>query len=264
MHALRLFDSHAHLDDFEADGTLPAMLERAREAGVQRILAVGGTPSANLRAVQVARRHPDLVRATVGYDRDEAEGQPDWTAAESLLADPLVAAVGETGLDYHYSPETAPRQRDLFAANLERARTRRLPVVVHTRDADDDTVALLASHVRAWAGDADRVGVIHCFTGSEALARRVLDLGFLISFSGIVTFKNAEALRTVARVVPSDRLLIETDAPFLAPVPYRGKRNEPGWVREVVAALASARNDTLQGLAEQTWWNATRLFGWKD
>ncbi len=259
----RCFDSHAHLDTFEVEGSLAEVLARAQAAGVHRVVAIGGSTEANQRAVELARRYPDHLRATVGFDREEAGRDPDWSAAEAWLADPLVVAVGETGLDYHYTPETAPAQRALFAANLARAAQFRRPVVVHTREADDDTVALLADHVRTWPGDAARVGVIHCFTGTAALARRLLDLGFHISFSGIVTFKNAAYLREVARIIPADRLLVETDAPYLAPVPHRGKRNEPGWVVDVVAALATVRNDTLQELADQTWRNATRLMGWE-
>jgi TatD DNase family protein len=258
------FDSHAHLDAFAEDGSLADVLARAHAAGVLRTVAIGGSVSANQRAVDLARLYPRHLRATVGFDRDEAVGQPDWLAAEALLSDPHVVAVGETGLDYHYAPETAPAQRALFQANLERAARFRRPVVVHTREADEDTVHLLKDFARDWPGPADRVGVIHCFTGSAALATHLLDLGFYLSFSGIVTFKNAADLREVARRVPADRLLIETDAPFLAPVPYRGKRNEPAWVMEVAAALATVRNDTLQELAKQTWVNATHLFGWKE
>lgn len=263
MSGPRFVDSHAHLDTFAAEGSLPGVLERACAAGVYRVVAVGGSAEANRLAVALARENPGQLRATVGFDREEAGRDPDWTDAEALLADPLVAAVGETGLDYHYNPETAPAQRALFQANLERAARYRRPVVVHTREADDDTVAMLADHMRGWTGDASRVGVIHCFTGSAGLAHRLLDLGFFISFSGILTFKNAADLRDVARGIPADRLLVETDAPYLAPVPHRGKRNEPAWVAEVAAALATVRNDTLQKLADQTWLNATRLMGWE-
>ncbi len=258
------FDSHAHLDSFAEDGVLSEVLSGARQAGVFRLVAIGGSAAANRRAVEISSTHPAQVRASVGFDRDEAAGHPDWPACEALLVNPLVVAVGETGLDYHYTPETADAQKSLFRANLERAARFRLPVVVHTREADDDTAALLADHTRGWTGAADRVGVIHCFTGSAELARRLLDLGFMISFSGILTFKKADDLREVARMIPADRLLVETDAPFLAPVPYRGKRNEPRWVVHVAEALASVRNDTLQTLAEQTWVNASQLFGWKD
>ncbi len=260
----RYFDSHAHLDPFVEDGTLPDVMERASVAGVQRVLAIGGSPGANQTALDAARRRPGQIRVAIGFDRDEAVRQPDWVSVEALASDPMVAAMGETGLDYHYAPETAPAQRDLLLANLERAARFRLPVVIHTRDADDDTVALLSAHVRGWKGDAGRVGVIHCFTGTPELANRLLDLGFYISFSGIVTFKNAEALREVARRVPADRLLVETDAPYLAPVPHRGQRNEPAWVVPVAQALATIRNDALQSMAETTWVNASQLFGWRE
>lgn len=260
----RYFDSHAHFDEAIESGTFSAVLADALEAGVSRMIAIGGSNEANRRAVELASAHSRYIRATVGFDRDEAVQLPDWTEAERLLASPVVAAVGETGLDYHYTPETADAQKLLFQSNLNQAARCQLPVVVHTREADDDTVALLANHVREWKGDADRVGVIHCFTGSERLARRLLNLGFYISFSGIVTFKKSEELRTLARVIPADRLLVETDAPFLAPVPHRGKRNESKWVVHVAEALASVRNDTLQSIAETTWVNATKLFGWKE
>lgn len=261
---MRFFDSHAHLDDFAEDGTLPVILAEARQAGVQRMIAIGGSAAANRRAVELARMNAGQVRASVGFDRDAAAESPDWAEADIWLADSHVVAVGETGLDYHYTPETAEAQKALFRANLQRAAGHGLPVVVHTREADEDTVALLGEHAQAWKGEAGRVGVIHCFTGSDALARRLLDLGFYISFSGIVTFKKADELRAVARLVPADRLLVETDAPFLAPVPHRGKRNEPRWVVHVAEALASLRNDTLQDMAERTWVNATQLFGWKE
>lgn len=264
MSSLRAFDSHAHFDEFVGDGTLGDILHRANQAGVRRMIAIGGSVEANQRAVELARAHPEVMRATVGFDRDEAMRAPDWSSVEPCLEDPRVVAVGETGLDYHYEPHTAEAQKALFRANLARATATCRPVVVHTREADDDTVALLAEHAAGWGGDPARIGVIHCFTGSADLARRLLDLGFMISFSGIVTFKKSEDLRAVARLVPADRLLVETDAPYLAPVPHRGKRNEPGWVVEVVAALASARNDTLQAMAEITWTNASRLFGWKE
>lgn len=264
MSVLRFCDSHAHFDEFIGDRTLGDILQRAAQAGVRRMIAIGGSVEANQRAVELAQTHPDVVRATVGFDRDEAMRNPDWSSAERWLADERVVAVGETGLDYHYEPHTAEAQKALFRANLARAAAFVRPVVVHTREADEDTVALLAEHAAAWRGDPARLGVIHCFTGSAALARRLLDLGFLISFSGIVSFKKSEELRAVARLIPADRLLVETDAPYLAPVPHRGKRNEPGWVVDVAAALATARNDTLQALAEVTWTNASRLFGWKE
>lgn len=259
---LRFVDSHAHFDTFAASSGVPALIEAARAANVLRVVAIGGTPGANRLAVDLAVRHPEAIRAAVGYDRDEVGKSPDLAELDRLAGEGGVVAVGETGLDYHYSPETAPGQRELMEANLDVARRRRLPVVIHSRDADDDTLALLRDHARRWPGDPARLGVLHCFTGSEPFARKLLDLGLHISFSGIVTFKNAADLRAVARRIPADRLLIETDAPYLAPVPHRGKTNQPAWVAEVAAALASERNVSLQTLAEQTWLNAERLFAW--
>lgn len=256
-------DTHAHFDTFEEVGTTDAVLDRARDAGVTRIIAIGGTGAANGRAVALAKRHAAAVRATVGFDRDEVARARDWMEAERLLADPSVVAVGEAGLDYHYSPETAAQQRALFAENLERALAFRKPIVIHSREADDDTVAMLAGYAKAWTGPAGLHGVLHCFTGSVAFARRVLDAGFFISFSGIVTFKNAESLREVARFVPLDRMLAETDAPYLAPVPHRGKPNEPAWVAYVVAALASSRGAALQDVSRRLWANAMNLFRWE-
>lgn len=264
MKALRYFDSHAHLDSFAEDGSLSRILESAAAVGVCRIVAIGGSATANQNALDIAGRYPGQVQASLGFDRDEAGHPLDWGAMEKGLSHPGVVAVGETGLDYHYAPETAELQKALLRANLDRAAAARLPVVIHTRDADEDTVAILGEHARRWVGQADRIGVIHCFTGSLDLARRLLDLGFYISFSGIVSFKKSEALREVARGIPADRLLVETDAPYLAPVPHRGRRNEPQWVVQVAEALATARNDTLQDLAERTWVNASYLFDGKE
>lgn len=259
---MNLIDSHAHFDAFEEAGETAAVLERARAAGVARVVAIGGTPAANDLAVAVARRHPHQVRAVVGYDRDEAARVPDVAALDELARIPAVVGIGETGLDYHYAPETAPAQRALFGAMLDAAGRHGLPAVIHSREADEDTLAMLRDHARAWRGDPARLGLLHCFTGGEAFARRLLDLGLCLSFSGIVTFRNAADLRAVARLVPADRLLIETDAPYLAPVPFRGKRNEPAWVVHVAEALARERGDSLQALAEQTALNADRLFAW--
>jgi TatD DNase family protein len=257
-----LTDSHVHFDVFDETGDVQGVLDRAAAAGVRRMVAIGGSVAANQRAVAVAARCPDRVRATVGYDRDEAGKGPDLAALDVLAAHPLVVAVGETGLDYHYQPETAPQQKELLQQMLDLAARRRLPVVVHSREADEDTLAMLGAHAAAWKGDPARIGVLHCYTGSLDFARRLLDLGLAISFSGIVTFRNADALREVACFVPADRLLIETDAPYLAPVPLRGKQNEPAYVAHVAQALATVRGVELQVLAEQTTCNAARLFGW--
>lgn len=259
---MSLIDTHVHFDDFIAEGLVPEILTRAAEAGVRRFVAIGGSPDANARALALAAQYPDQIRAAVGLDRDEIGKPWDIDRLRAQAADPRVCAIGESGLDYHYGPDTRVQQRDLFAQMLDLAAVARRPVVVHSREADDDTIEMLRAY-RAMPGvDPSRPGVLHCFTGTASFARRLLDLGFFISFSGIVTFKNAAALRAVARFVPADRLLFETDAPFLAPTPNRGKRNEPAWVRWVAAALASERGVPLQELTEQVWTNASALFAW--
>lgn len=247
---MRLFDTHCH---FEGDATeTAAMLERAAAAGVEAIMAVGGSPKLNasaLEAVKIANAHPGLphVIAACGYDREQI-------AIEEIPPLPAgLAAVGEIGLDYHYSPETRSAQLKLFRAQLELAAAAALPVVVHTRDADADTLgALREIPVR---------GIIHCFTGSPDFCRKLLDLGFFISLSGIVTFRAADNVRESAAIVPDDRLLIETDSPFLAPVPMRGKKNEPAFIEHTATFLAQLRGISPQKLAEITWQNALSVLG---
>jgi TatD DNase family protein len=172
-----------------------------------------------------------------------------------------VAAIGELGLDFHYTPETAEAQQALMVEQLALARELRLPVIVHSREADQETVALLSAHARQWGGGSDRIGVLHCFTGTESLARQLLDLGFMISFSGIVTFRNADLLREVARGIPADRLLIETDTPYLTPVPHRGRPNEPCYLPAIAALLARVRGMDVEELAGLTTANSEKLFG---
>lgn len=258
------FDTHAHLDVFDEDGSLGEMLARATSAGVQRILAIGGTPTANTRAVRVAREHPACIRAAVGLDRDEVLKPHDESELRELAKDPMCLAIGETGLDYHYSPETRDAQCELFERMLALAARVRKPVVIHSRDAEADTLAALRAYVAKPGVDVDRPGVLHCFTGSLEFARAIVDLGFFVSFSGILTFKNAVDLRAVAKSLPADRLLVETDAPYLAPVPHRGKRNEPGWVVHVAAALAAERGVSVEHIGELLWNNANRLFQWPE
>jgi TatD DNase family protein len=171
-----------------------------------------------------------------------------------------IVALGEIGLDFHYSADTAKSQVELFEAELSLSRKLRMPVVVHSREATDETLESLSSHAAQWKGPTDCIGVLHCFTGDVPFARRLLDLGFHISFSGIVTFNKAGSLREVVPVVPDDRLLIETDTPYLAPVPHRGKRNEPAYVVDVAARVAELRGCSLEEVGELTAANAKRLF----
>jgi len=255
-----LTDSHVHLDGLLAGGAaLTDILERARAGGVGRLLAVGGSPAANRMAVDAARRFPGAVRAAAGYDR-HAEAPSDFDALDALLSLPEAAAVGEIGLDFSRGRDSAGRQQDLFHRQLDLAARRGLPVCVHTRAAEPETLAALRAQAAAWRGAADRIGVLHCFTGGPVFARALLDLGFCISFSGILTFKKSGGLRAVAAAIPASRLLIETDAPFLAPEPFRGKPCEPAHVRQVAEALAAARGTTWEAIAELTGRNAGRLF----
>ncbi len=236
---MELFDTHAHFEGSAEE--IQAQLARAHAAGVTRILAVGGNSALNEGAVRSQSPYQ-----AIGWDRDQA-GQDlptlDYTGK---------CALGEIGLDYHYSPETRHAQMELMAEQLERARTLDLPVIIHTREADDDTLGLLR--------EIPSRGVIHCFTGNPSFCRRLLDLGFYISISGIVTFRLAENVRESARVVPADRLLIETDSPYLAPIPLRGKPNEPSFLVHTAQFLAQLRGVPLEDLAAQTTANACALF----
>ena len=248
-----LFDTHAHFEGAPEE-TL-ALLERAFAVGVTRVMAVGGSESLN-RGVEVAAkaagtvpeagRVPEVFRA-IGWDRDQAgrELRPlDYTG---------VSAVGEIGLDYHYSPETRLAQMELMGRQLELARSLGLPVIIHTREADDDTLGLLR--------EIPSRGIIHSFTGSPEFCRELLDLGFFISISGIVTFRAADNVRKSALVVPDDRLLVETDSPFLAPVPMRGRANEPAFVVHTALFLANLRGVSPERLAAVTTANALAVTG---
>lgn len=255
------FDTHVHFDDFVKDGTLEAVLERAEAAGVSKMIAVGGSPEANELAQKLAEAHPKRIYAAAGYDRHLAGEPVDISALRELAARESTVAIGETGLDYFYEPEKAKEQQRLFFLCLETSIHCRKPVIVHTRDADSDTLGMLSDFSKHWKGDPARVGVIHCFTRDQKLAKALLDLGFCISFSGIVTFANADPLREVAKFVPDDRMLIETDAPYLAPVPHRGKRCEPAFVADTAKRLAELRGCTVESLATTTMNNAIKLFG---
>jgi len=255
------FDSHAHFGHLPTPGERDTVLDRAVAAGVRQMASIGGSETENEAALDLAARHPDRVFAAVGWDRVEAARAPDASAIRDLLRRPGVAAIGETGLDYHYDRDSAANQRRLFEAMLALAREARLPVVVHTREADGDTLSILSDHASAWPGPADRIGVMHCFTGAWPFARKLLDLGFHLSFSGIASFPNAEEIRSVAARTPDDRLLIETDSPYLAPIPFRGRTNEPVYLPAVAAAIAAARNEPPEAVAEITHRNAAFLFG---
>lgn len=253
-----LIDSHCHLDrlDLSAfDGSLDAVLESARARGVGHFLCIGISMDNAAVVREMTRRYPDVDCSVGVHPLDLEQGKEptlDWLLAE--LEHPGVVAVGETGLDYYYQTETAELQQASFRMHLQAAAQSGKPVVVHTRDAKADTLAILREAALPQAG------VMHCFTEDWDMARACLDLGYYISFSGIVTFRNADALREVALKVPADRLLIETDSPYLAPVPHRGKKNVPGHVADVAAFLAELRGESLEQLAACTTDNFKRLF----
>ncbi len=253
-------DSHAHLDDSAFDTDRDAVIERARAAGLSHILTIGGgtTPYTLAASLSIAEQH-DWIYATVGIHPHEARHFSDAHCDEiRLLAEnPKVLALGEIGLDYHYDHSPRETQRQVLIRQFELARELKLPVVIHCRDAWDDLRDVVANH---WQS-ARLGGILHCFSGSREDAFRFLDWGFLISFAGNLTFKKADELRSVAREVPRDRTLVETDSPYLAPVPHRGERNEPAYVRETTRTLAALRNMTEDELGLQTARNFSDFFG---
>ncbi|MDP8936887.1 MAG: TatD family hydrolase [Actinomycetota bacterium] len=244
------FDSHCHL---QYDGIGPDALDRAAAAGVGAMVCVGTDAEQSARAIEVARAAPGRVWATVGlHPHDAANG----TASLVPLLDgaPEVVAVGECGLDYHYDHSPREVQRTAFAEQVALASERGLTLVIHTREAWDDTFAILESE-----GVPDRT-VFHCFTGGPVEARRALDVGALLSFSGIVTFKKADEVREAAILAPLDRILVETDAPYLSPAPHRGRPNEPALVAVVGAAVAQVRGVPAADVESATWANAGAVF----
>ncbi len=252
-----LVDSHCHLDfpDFEADRD--ALLGRATDAGVGLMVSIGTRISQFDKVLAVAERY-DNVYCTVGIHPHEAAAEPKTDAAQliALAAHPKVIGFGETGLDYFYDHSPREQQQAAFRSHIRAARQTGLPVVVHTRDADADTAAILAEE----AAIGPFPGLIHCFSGSRQLAEKAIDLGLYISLSGILTFNKAEDLRETVRGLPLERLLVETDAPFLAPVPKRGKRNEPSFVVHTAAKLAALKGLEADALATATTENFFRLF----
>jgi len=253
---IRLIDSHAHLDGVKFADDREDVLRRARAAGVVAILTIGVDLASSERAVGLATAHEELY-ATVGVHPHDAArfDDADWPRLCALFSHPKVRGVGETGLDYFYDFSPRDRQQALFRRQLELAGEVGRPVVIHIRDAYDDAFALIAE-VGLPAG-----GVVHCFTGGPSECERALALGLFVSIPGIVTFKNGDSIRAAVPLIPEDRLLVETDAPYLAPLPHRGRRNEPAFVVETARRVAELRGQPLATLAEVTRRNTCRLFG---
>ena len=252
-----LIDSHCHLNFPDLAQRLPEVLVNMAEAGVDKAIAISVSRQSFEEVHTIAQNHPNIY-ATVGIHPDDPEAE-EFSLEELLerAARPKVVGIGETGLDYHWCKGDLAWQHQRFALHIEAANRSGLPLVVHTRDAAEDTMRLLREHQA-------HAGVIHCFTEDVRIAKLALDLGFYISFSGIVTFKNATAIQEAARYVPLDRLLVETDSPYLAPVPKRGKPNEPAYVRHTAAFVAQLRGDSLENIAQATTANCLRLFNLAD
>ena len=252
-----LIDSHCHLDypEFEAD--FEGVMARAKAAGVSHMLTIS-TKLSQFERVRAAAARADNIYCTVGVHPHEAS--PEGVFDPKLLLvhthDEKVIGIGETGLDYYYEHSPREPQKAAFKAHIAAARESGLPIIIHTRDAEDDTAQILRDEMEKGAF----TGLMHCFSSSKALAQTAVELGFYISFSGILTFKKADELREIARDIPAEKLLIETDAPYLAPIPHRGKRNEPSFVVHTAKTLADIRGLSLETLGEVTSENFFRLF----
>ncbi|MBM4119592.1 MAG: TatD family deoxyribonuclease [Nitrospira sp.] len=259
-----LIDTHTHLDDPRYDDDREAMITRARDAGVEAFLTIGCDLATSTAAVELAARYP-FVYAAIGVHPHEVRHiAANWYEELRRLAQhPKVVAYGEIGLDYHYNHSPPTLQRERFREQIALARDLNLPIIVHTREAQEDTIAILKEERAGTAG-----GVFHCFTGDAWLAKDGLDLGFYLSFSGVVTFPNATMLREIVKTVPMDRVLIETDCPYLTPAPHRGKRNEPAYVKLVAETIATVKSTESPISAEEvgrlTSANARRLFALPD
>ncbi len=258
---MKLFDTHAHLDFPKLSEDIDGVLERAEAAGVQRIVTIGASDGldSNYRALEIARAY-DHIRCTAGihpHDASVCDDEVFQIIVDEFSELDEVVAIGETGLDYHYDNSPRDVQRAVFRRFVQLANDVDKPVVIHSREAEEDTIDILREE------EADR-GILHCFAGSASMAQQGLKLGFHISFSGIVTFGSADELRDIAAEVPDDRILVETDAPFLAPDPKRGRTNEPAYVRHTAEVVADARGQSLEELAALTYANACDLYDWPE
>ena len=252
-----LIDTHTHLDDARFDGDRDVMIQRARQAGIEAFVTIGCDLVTSRSAVALADQHPDVFASIGVHPHDVKQVDDAWyTEFRRLAQHRKVVAYGEIGLDYHYNHSSPQSQRQRFREQIQLARELRLPVIIHTREAQEDTITILKEEKAAEIG-----GVFHCFSGDAWLAKDALDLGFYLSFSGILTFQNAEMLRDIAKQTPLDRVLVETDCPYLTPVPHRGKRNEPAFVPHVAKQLAALRPDvSYEDIERTTSANAKRLF----
>lgn len=256
---MRFVDAHCHLERSDFADARP-LIDRARGAGLAHAVIVGQLqkPGDFGSALEVAAAHPDFLTPTMGiHPHDAARAtEADFEELARICARPEIAAVGETGLDYYYDTSPREQQRAVFRRQCQLAKAVKKPLVIHVRDAHEECHQILVE-------EGMERGVIHCFTGDTAAARRYLELGFYLSLSGIVTYKKTEAIQDAVRFAPLDRLMVETDTPFLAPIPYRGKKNEPAWVVETAKKVAELKARPLEEVAEATCANAAAMFGFK-
>jgi TatD DNase family protein len=252
-----LIDSHCHLDMRDFDKDREAVIGRAQKDGIVHIISIGIDVGSSQSAIDLARKY-DFISATVGCHPHDADacGPEDLRMLSRMAAEPEVVAWGEIGLDYYRNYSKKENQRKIFQAQLELAQTAKLPVIIHDRDAHEEVYATLEK-----MGKGERKGVIHCFSGDRDLAEAFIALGYYISIPGTVTYKKAIQIKEVAAAIPLDRMLVETDAPFLAPVPRRGKRNEPDFVTHTAREIAKLRDIPFETVAEQTTLNARTIFG---
>lgn len=256
--AIELIDTHAHLDEEAFRNDSGEVIQRAMDAGVVAMITIGTTAQSSQLAVELAAKHTPVYAAVGIQPNYVAEARPgDWEVIEQLSHKPKVVAIGETGLDRYWDHAPFELQQEYFTRHIELARQRDLPFVVHCREAEEDVV----NHMTAAAGSGKLRGVMHSFTGGLKTAESCIELGLFISFAGMLTYKKNDELRNVASQVPADRLLIETDSPYLAPVPKRGKRNEPALVQHTAACLAETRGQSAEEIAALTTANARALFG---
>jgi len=252
-----LVDSHCHLDFPDFASELDAVIERARQAGIGRIVTISTRVKKHAQVLAIAEKFTDVF-CSVGTHPHNAQDETDITAQDLIerAKHPKIVAIGEAGLDYHYDNSPRAAQEKSFRRHIAAARETRLPLVIHSRDCDADIARILEEETGQGAFPA----VLHCFTGGRDFAFKAMDLGLSISFTGILTFKRSDDLRAIAKELPGERILVETDAPYLAPLPYRGKRNEPAYVAETAKVLAEMRGVSFEAIAEQTTENFFRLF----
>lgn len=253
-----LIDTHCHLDEDAFSGDIDHCLARCREAGVMRLITIGTTVESSRKAIALAEKHSEVF-ATVGIHPNYAAsaGEDDWSEIVKLAAHPRVVGIGETGLDRYWDHSPIELQLDCFHRHLELSRSYKKPFIIHCRDADSDVLEVLRAE---FTTHGPLHGVMHCFSGSKEMADECLSLGMDLSFAGPLTFKKNAELRDIAASAPLGRIMVETDAPYLAPTPHRGKRNEPAWVKFTAQQLAEGRHLTLEDLAAATTANATRVF----